>query len=933
MKKKLGIIDHKIVHEENVMIQKLDRCTLITTSAWRNNCNAAVGGVGILVSNQVENLIAEIKPHTDRILQVNITGNPMMSLLINYAPVNGKSDAEEHYERLSDITNNIPKHNIIISLGDFNAHLGHEKAKHTYHASTNKNGNLLHDYALECGLYITNVMFKKRNGKLWTYLSDMSGSKSQVDYILVNRKWKNSVKDVEAYSSFSSLGSDHRILTAKIKLSLRMKKSAPRKIPYDWSALNEPDLQQLYTVTVRNHYQALSNPQDDATKDYNNFILANKEAAKELIPLKKKRRQENTAKNKQIDSARQKVKKAFSTYQRTPNAENQAQLQTEKTNLTETYGMIEEEELERMIAEIEDSDSKHKHANCWKLINEVTGRKTTKKGIIRGNSKEERIKQWHKHFSTLLGEKPQSTGESEIDITTVLKDLEIYDGPFTKEELEKVKKSLRDGQSGPDDIPPAVVKQCDFDDIILSYANKLLIDKEKPSQWSEIDITPIPKSGDLSDTGNYRGISLSAVIAKVVNKMILQRIQPKIDPLLRRNQNGFRPDRSTVAQILALRRLIEGIRRNNRKAVIVYVDFKKAFDSVDRQKMMQILKAYDVPPNLLSAIELMYQDTRAKVVTPDGDTEMFEILAGILQGDTLAPFLFVIVLDYALRNAINGMEEELGFHLERKRSNRVAPLTITDLDFADDIALICQEIDKAESLLHRIENEANKLGLYLNSKKTEAQLFNFENPPTIKAKDGSTIKVTKNFKYLGGWSESSQKDFEVRKALAWSACHKLKKIWSSGMRRKLKTRLFVATVESVFLYGAETWTLTKSMKRSIDGCYTRMLRMALNISWKQKLTNTQLYQELPPVSQKIQARRMKLAGHCVRHPEEVASDLVLWEPTEGKTNRGRRTISYIDNLKEDTGVSTTAEIRTLMMDRDLWRERVKAVGRPGGRPK
>ena len=279
------------------------------------------------------------------------------------------------------------------------------------------------------------------------------------------------------------------------------------------------------------------------------------------------------------------------------------------------------------------------------------------------------------------------------------------------------------------------------------------------------------------------------------------------------------------------------------------------------------------------------------------------------------------------------MEEELGFHLERRRSKRVAPLTITDLDFADDIALICQEIEKAESLLHRIENETNKLGLYLNSKKTEAQIFNFENPPTIKAKDGSTIKETKNFKYLGGWSESSEKDFEVRKALAWSACHKLKKIWSSGMRRKLKTRLFVATVESVFLYGAETWTITKSMKKRIDGCYTRMLRMALNISWKQKLTNSQLYQELPPVSQKIQARRMKLAGHIIRHPEEVANDVVLWEPKEGKTNRGRRTISYIDNLMEDTGTSTPAEVRTLMMDRDQWRERVKAIGRPGGRPK
>ena len=109
--------------------------------------------------------------------------------------------------------------------------------------------------------------------------------------------------------------------------------------------------------------------------------------------------------------------------------------------------------------------------------------------------------------------------------------------------------------------------------------------------------------------------------------------------------------------------------------------------------------------------------------------------------------------------------------------------------------------------------------------------------------------------------------------------------------------------------------------------------MALNISWKQKLTNSQLYQELPPVSQKIQARRMKLAGHIIRHPEEVANDVVLWEPKEGKTNRGRRTISYIDNLMEDTGTSTPAEVRTLMMDRDQWRERVKAIGRPGGRPK
>ena len=100
---------------------------------------------------------------------------------------------------------------------------------------------------------------------------------------------------------------------------------------------------------------------------------------------------------------------------------------------------------------------------------------------------------------------------------------------------------------------------------------------------------PVPKSGDLSDTSNYRGISLAPIAAKTVNKMMLNRIQPKIDHHLRPNQNGFRPGRTTTAHVLALRRLIEGVKTHNKKAIILYVDFKKAFDSIHRPTMMRIL--------------------------------------------------------------------------------------------------------------------------------------------------------------------------------------------------------------------------------------------------------------------------------------------------------------------------------------------------------
>ena len=141
------------------------------------------------------------------------------------------------------------------------------------------------------------------------------------------------------------------------------------------------------------------------------------------------------------------------------------------------------------------------------------------------------------------------------------------------------------------------------------------------------------------------------------------------------------------------------MKKNNLTTVLCFIDFKKAFDSIHRGTMMKILKAYGVPPNLLRAIESMYAGSRAKVVTPDGNSEEFDILAGVLQGDTLAPFLFVIVLDFALRKAISGREQELGLTLTPRRSRRYPAVVLTDLDYADDISLVSNPVEQAQELL------------------------------------------------------------------------------------------------------------------------------------------------------------------------------------------------------------------------------------------
>ena len=346
-----------------------------------------------------------------------------------------------------------------------------------------------------------------------------------------------------------------------------------------------------------------------------------------------------------------------------------------------------------------------------------------------------------------------------------------------------------------------------------------------------MNIIPVPKSGDLSNTNNYRGISLICIIAKMYNRLILNRIRSVIDLKLRINQNGFRPKRTTVAQILTLRRIIEGVKAKNLPAIITFIDFKKAFDTIHRGKMMKILKAYGIPPNLLRAIEGMYTNTKAKVISPDGETELFDITAGVLQGDTLAPFLFIIVLDYALRKAMDGKEDELGFTITPRKSARHPKEVLADLDFADDIALLSDAIEQAQELLIRVETECKKVGLGLNGPKTKSLAYNIEDPEPLHTRDGTELEWKGDFKYLGSWVDSSEKDIAIRKAQAWKALNGMSRIWKSNMKQDLKKRFFIATVESILLYGCESWTLSAAQEKSLNGTYTRMLQKTLNIHW------------------------------------------------------------------------------------------------------
>ena len=207
---------------------------MITSFTEKATNNSTIRGVGLLLSPKAHKALNSVETINPRILIATFIGNPAVTVISCYSPTNVSNvdGREEFYAELSELTKAVPKHSVLLIGGDMNGKIGASDAKGSvYNKHTNENGQLLLNYLLECNLKPLNTSFKKREGKLWTHTSP-SGAKCQIDYILINNKWKNSALNCEAYNTFYSVGSDHRIVTAKTKLSLRQSKPSGKKFEY-----------------------------------------------------------------------------------------------------------------------------------------------------------------------------------------------------------------------------------------------------------------------------------------------------------------------------------------------------------------------------------------------------------------------------------------------------------------------------------------------------------------------------------------------------------------------------------------------------------------------------------------------------------------------------------------------------------------------------
>lgn len=392
---------------------------------------------------------------------------------------------------------------------------------------------------------------------------------------------------------------------------------------------------------------------------------------------------------------------------------------------------------------------------------------------------------------------------------------------------------------------------------------------------------------------------------------------------LSETQAGFRKGRGTRDQIANLRWIMETAREYQKELYMCFIDYSKAFDCVDHNKLWNILMEMGVPLHLVTLMKSLYTNQEAAVRTEFGLTDWFAIGKGVRQGCILSPNLFNMYSEYIMRKAITN--NQIGAHIGGRIVNM--------LQYADDTTLITHTEEDLKFLLEEVKRQSGNHGLYLNLKKTKimsnTELVSF----TL---DGEGVEVVDRFVFLGSTiHKDGGSDLEVRRRLSLgrAAMNKLSTIMKShDISQKLKVMLVNSLVFPVVLYGAESWTLKLADKRKLNSfeiwCWRRLLR----IPWTKKVTNEEVLTTIGhPTPLEALALKQKLSyfGHVSRHDAGIGKDLMLGK-IEGSRRRGRQRTRWIQEITSSTGKSL-AILKESARDRTYWRKAVFDVTR--GRPR
>lgn len=435
-----------------------------------------------------------------------------------------------------------------------------------------------------------------------------------------------------------------------------------------------------------------------------------------------------------------------------------------------------------------------------------------------------------------------------------------------------------------------------------------------PEEWKKSIIIVLHKKGSTLECGNYRTIALMSHLGKVLMSVLTERLRAQTEEHLADEQAGFRKDRSTVQQILTLRLIGEKARRKDKKIFNCFVDFQKAFDSIDQNVLWAVLDSYGVDGKLTRLLREINSNAKAAVRVHGELGPWFYTNRGTRQGDPISPDLFITLLERVLDKT-----------RDRPGGVVISGTRINNLCFADDIDLIDEDEQRLEETVQELNDEGKRYGLNMNFEKTKTMVFGEKDWPRKIEIDGNQLENVEKFTYLGclnTYDLDSKKEILVRIAKATAALSAMDKIWkSTSIHKKLKLEVLKTCVFSGMLYGCEAWTITKVAEAKILAFERKCYRKILRIGWMQKVTNAELYRRIDlteNLMQKIITRKLELFGHICRMENDRKIKSIVFGRLDGTNKRGRPHTEWMDNITDWCGASIQ-ELYHAALEKQKWR--------------
>ncbi|KAJ2948735.1 hypothetical protein O0L34_g7995 [Tuta absoluta] len=723
-------------------------------------------------------------------------------------------------------------------MGDFNAQTGIRKqgeenilGMHCQGRRT-RNGEKLVNLALENQLVILNTYFKKRQNNRWTWVSPDGEHRNEIDFILTNRQKCFDDCGVICNLNFNT---NHRMVRANMKdtppKSRRIHQNKPDHVNQLRNQLSADELKE--EIKLIQASQLENNNVTEICRNIENVInkckRANSKTKKgtEILSEHTKKLKEERASLIEIKPKTKEIRKTIT--------EISKQL---RTNIRKDRHNHRIETLERLIAKTGGTKRATKilqEKEEWiPKLKDSSGQDKTKRPDIINVATE--------YYKNLYA---KATPGKEIE----LPDTSIVPYILKREVEAAIKSQKRDKTPGPDGIRNETLLE--IKDYIVptltDVFNKILTTETIPQQWTASTISLLHKKGSKHDISNYRPISLMSNLYKVFAKIILSRITRILDENQPREQAGFRSNYSTVDHIHVVTQIFEKCKEYNITFYCCFIDYCKAFDSIEHSRIWEALKNQGVEHKYIRIMKNIYTGTTAKIKL-EREGESIPIQRGVRQGDPLSPKLFSAVLEEVFRD-IDWNNSGLNINSEK----------LTHLRFADDIVIFASTSEELQQMLGDLDIASKSVGLEMNKEKTKA-MTNGDSSIEIKVSNNSINYVTE-YIYLGQLispNESTTKEIDRRIANAWKRYWSMKEVMKNKqMSIAIKSKLFDNCILPILTYGCQTWALTKALTKKLEVGQRAMERSMINKRRIDRMRNSDLRRKTKVANVTYKVKKLK----------------------------------------------------------------------------